>query len=94
MGNHVGRGRYLTEKNFSKELYLEFNLGPLFLRGNLAEKIFNLKKKDYVYKKYSSGQLATRYSHLVDCDEDAAVSTKRRLQEEKAHMPTDIWNMW
>ena len=25
MGNHVGRGRYLTEENFSKELYLGEN---------------------------------------------------------------------
>jgi len=22
MGNHVGKGRYLTEENFNKELYL------------------------------------------------------------------------
>ena len=89
----MGRGICLTEEMFSKELYFEFNLGSLFLCGNLAEKIFNLKKKEYVYKRYSSGQLATHYSHMVDCDEDAAVSTARRLQEEKAHMPTDIWNM-
>ena len=31
MGQHCGKNRYLTPENFSKELVLRFNLGPLHL---------------------------------------------------------------
>ena len=28
MSNHIGKGRYLNPHNFSKEICLEYNLGP------------------------------------------------------------------
>ena len=28
MANHIGKGRYLNPHNFSKEICLEYNLGP------------------------------------------------------------------
>ena len=110
MGNHIGKGRYLTPENFSKELYLgeqptgsywlsihspvpEFNLGPLFLLDSVAQKMFEMKKRDYVYKKTSSGNLSTHFSRLADCREGAAVSTLRRLEVDKAHLPTDLWKL-
>ena len=64
MGNHTGKGRYLTPENFGKELYLgecfgilvtysdpEFNPGPLFLLHSLAERMFGLRKRDYLYRR-------------------------------------------
>ena len=41
MGNHVGRGRYLTEENFSKELYLGENFALLY--GAKTYAIWNTK---------------------------------------------------
>ena len=35
MGQHCGKNRYLTPENFSKELVLRFNLGPLHLLNGL-----------------------------------------------------------
>ena len=91
MGNHCGKGRFLTETNFSIELYLQFNLGPLHLLHGLAEEIFNLKKKEYLYRKTATGQLSTYVKKLTDSKEGAAVATYRRLEEENSHLPTTMW---
>ena len=72
---------------------MKFNLGPLHQLGGLAEEILDLKSKEYVYKKKSSGQLATRASLLVDQVEGAAVATFRWLEEERAHVPIEMWTM-
>ena len=111
MGNHCGKGRYLTPENFSDELYLgermlvssdylaitishscpECNLGPLFLLKDLASLIYEKKNKNYVYKRKPSGRLATYYTQLRDHVEGSAVDTHRRLEAEKARLPTGLW---
>ena len=74
-------------------MFPAFNLGPLFLLDNLAKKIFDLKKREYIYKKTKTGHLSSHFSDLSDVTEGSAVATYRRLQVEKAHLPTSIWEM-
>ena len=46
MGQHCAKGRYLDPENFSKELVLNFNLGPLKDLDGLIDKVLkpNLEK--------------------------------------------------
>ena len=92
MKNHCGTGRYLEPVNFSKEICLEFNLGPLFMLNNIIDKLYNLKKREYVYKTNESGARSSHFSQLVDAEEGSAVRTYRQQQQEKSHLPVDIWN--
>ena len=46
MGQHCGKNRYLTPENFSKELVLRFNLGPLHLLNGLIDEVLALVTKD------------------------------------------------
>ena len=87
----TGRNRYLDPVNFSKEVYLEFNLGPLFLLEDLVNEVFELKKKQYIYKEKPSGNLSTHFSRLADATEGSSVRTYRNRQVEKAHVPLEIW---
>jgi len=105
MGNHIGKGRYLTADNFGKELYLgecfgilvtysdpEFNLGPLFLLHNLAERMLGLRKRDYLYRrKAHNGPLSSHFSRLANHEEGAAVSILRKVDVDKAHLPVKLW---
>ena len=72
--------------------YPEFNLGPLFMLKDLASQIYEKKKRNYVFKRKPSGRLATYFTRLRDNVEGSAVDTHRRLEAEKAHLPTSIWN--
>ena len=60
---------------------------------DLACMIYEKKKKQYVYQKKPSGQLSTYFARLRDHEEGSAVDTHRRLEAEKAHLPTSIWKM-
>ena len=91
MKNHSGKGRFLTPSNFNKEIFLEFNLGPPFLLKGLAKRIFNLKRKMYIYKRKADGSLVSHFSKLADADIGSAVLTYREKQVEKAHLPLDMW---
>jgi hypothetical protein len=59
----------------------------------LAEKMYNLRRREYVYKKTATGGLASHFSRLADSKEGSAVKTHRRLEVEKAHMPVDMWKL-
>ena len=72
--------------------YPEFNLGPLFMLKDLASQIYEKKKRNYVFKRKPSGHLATYFTRLRNNVEGSAVDTHRRLEAEKAHLPTSIWN--
>ena len=87
----TGQNRYLDPVKFSKEVYLEFNLGPLFLLEDLVNEVFELKKKQYIYKEKPSGNLSTHFSRLADATEGSSVRTYRNRQVEKAHVPLEIW---
>ena len=93
MSNHCGKGRYLEPVNFSKENCLEFNVGPVFLLNNMIEKLYNLRKRDFIYKTNEEGIMSSHFSKVVDSEEGSAVKTYRKQQLEKAHLPVDIWNL-
>ena len=93
MTNYCGKGRYLEPVNFSKEICLEFNLGPVFLLDNMIEKLYNLRKREYIYKTNESGALHLHFSHMADVDEESAVRTYRKQQLDKAHLPVEIWKL-
>ena len=42
MGQHCAKGRYLDPENFSKELVLNFNLGPLKDLDGLIDEVLAL----------------------------------------------------
>ena len=55
MNNYSGKGRHLRSINFNKEIYLEFNLGPTYLTEKLVRSVYELRKKEYLYKETSVG---------------------------------------
>ena len=57
----------------------------------LVNKIFNLKKRDYIYKKKCTGVLSTHFSQLTDPIEGSSTSTYRRIQCDKSHLPIKFW---
>ena len=72
-------------------LLLETNLGPTYMSEKLVEEVYHLRKKDYLYKETSTGELATHYTHLVDKNHGAAIRTYRAEQELKSKLPRAFW---
>ena len=66
-------------------------MGPLFVMDDVVREIYNLKNKEYIYRKKASGQLSTRFSWLADTEEGTAVKTFRKVKLSKVHMPVNIW---
>ena len=90
MNNHSGKGRHLRPINFNKEIYLEFNLGPTHLTENLVRSVYQLRKKDYLYKETSVGGLTHWVTERVDsCG--SALKTYRKEQFEKSCFPAEFW---
>ena len=58
---------------------------------DLASQIYEKNKRNYVFKRKPSGRLATYFKQLRDHVEGSAVDTHRRIEAEKAHLPTSIW---
>ena len=48
---HIGEGRFLQPENFSKEIRMRFNLGPLHLLQRFAEETVEERGKEY-FRKY------------------------------------------
>ena len=70
----------------------EFNLGPLHLLRNVAEKMYEIRPREYVYKQTKKkGIFNTRASRLADPEEGSAVKSWRQQQVLKAHLPVDMW---
>ena len=91
MNNHSGKERYLDPVNFSKEIYLKFNLGPLFMMEDVIQAVYDLKNKEYIYKRKASGALSTHFSLLADHVEGSAIKAYRETQVKKAHLPVKLW---
>ena len=83
MVTHGGKGRYLQPTNFSIEMFLRFNLGPLHHLKPFALKILEKRKKEYIKKTDRSNELFT--------DTSTAVQSSRQRQEEKAKLPLQLW---
>ena len=60
MGQHCAKGRYLDSENFSKELVLNFNLGPLKDLDGLIDEVLALDSaKSYLRKQVEIGRTTT-----------------------------------
>ena len=54
MQNHTGWNRHLQPHNFSREIVLRFNVGPLHTLEELVSKVYSAmrdKMKEFVYRK-------------------------------------------
>ena len=91
MNNHSGRGRHLRPINFNKEIFLEFNLGPTYLSEKLVKEVFELRKKEYLYKETTAGELTYWASTRTDEKFGSAIKTFRKEQLQKSRYPAEFW---
>ena len=86
MGQHCAKGRYLDPENFSKELVLNFNLGPLKDLDGLIDVLALDSAKSYLRKQVTIGRTATG-----DLNKSAALVTFQKKSEKKSHFPASFW---
>ena len=85
MGQHCAKGRYLDPENFSKELVLNFNLGPLKDLDGLIDEVLALDSaKSYLRKQVEIGRTTTR-----DLNKSAALATFQK-KNKKVATPSTI----
>ena len=89
MNSHCGKGRHLQPVNFSMELVLRFNLGPLHLMDKLIEEVLKSQNKEYVRRVQRKDKLIMR-----DVNVSAAVKTFRQQSEQYSRFPTEFWTEW
>ena len=84
---HCAKGCYLDPENFSKELVLNFNLGPLKDLDGLIDEVLVLESaKSYLRKQVTIGRTATG-----DLNKSAALATFQKKSEKKSHFPASFW---
>lgn len=83
---HASRNRHLDPTNFSKEIVLKFNLGPILELEDFIEEIYCTEKKDYIRKTSRIDQFVTK-----DLKKSAAVANFERKEKEKCHFPLSFW---
>ena len=71
MGQHCAKGCYLDPENFSKELVLNFNLGPLKDLDGLIDEVLALDS-------------ANSYLRKQDLNKSAALATFQKKSEKKS----------
>ena len=87
LGQHCAKECYLDPENFSKELVLNFNLGPLKdLDGQIDEVLALDSAKSYLRKQVTIGRTATG-----DLNKSAALATFQKKSEKKSHFPASFW---
>ena len=59
----------------------------------LVDKVFNLRKKEYVYKRNRQGQLVTSLHRLAYTSHGSAVKTYRKNDEKKSKVPLAFWKI-
>jgi hypothetical protein len=91
MNNHSGKGRYLRPVNFNKEIFLEVNLGPTYLAEKLVREVYELRKKDYLYKEDGEGRLQ-RAGRVADERYGSSLKTFRKKQMQKSRFPAVFWD--
>ena len=88
MNIHSGRNRHLKPENFSKELVLRYNLGPLHVLddNDFIEDIYSREKKEYMFKTLRADLLKTK-----TLTKGTAVDTFQKKEEKKSHFPLSFW---
>ena len=84
MNQHSGKNRFLTPENFSNEIVLRFNLGPMHLLEGLIGEVLALESpKCYLRKQ---GIVATD-----DTNKSTALGTLQKKNEQKSRFPVSFW---
>ena len=85
MGQHCAKGLYLDPENFSKELALNFNLGPLKDLVGLIDEVLALDSA----KSYLRKQVTIRRTITGDLNKSAALATfqKKSLKSHISQHP-------
>ena len=87
MNQHSGKNRYLEPENFSKEIVLRFNLGPMhLLEGLVAEVLAMDTAKFYLRKEIKIGRVVTD-----DLNKSSAMATFQKKNEKKSRFPNSFW---
>ena len=92
MNIHVGRNRYLKPDNFSKEIVLRYNLGPMHVLDNpkssynFVQDVYNRSKMEFVRRTERPDKISTK--NLI---KSSAISTFEKRSEEKSHFPSSFW---
>ena len=84
MNQHSGKNRFLTPENFSNEIVLRFNLGPMHLLEGLIGEVLALEStKCYLRKQ---GKVVTD-----DTNKSTALGTLQKKNEQKSRFPVSFW---
>ena len=92
MGIHGGRNRHLKPENFSKEIVLRYNLGPMHLLDNsksnvnFVQDVYNRYQKEFIRKTTRIDKIVTK-----DFSKSSAVATFEKKGEAKSHFPKSFW---
>lgn len=84
------QGRHLFPVNFNKEIYLEVNLGPTYRSEPLVKEVYELRKKEYLFKEDEYGRIVNAHT-VTDVNFGSAITTFRRNQDQKSRFPTVFW---
>jgi len=95
MNIHRGRGRNLHPVNFTKEMYLRFNLAPMHvLKQAFIPELVHAKvveeKKQY-FRKTEVTKQASRQSVLKFASVSGTISNFRVKEERRSHLPTGFY---
>ena len=85
---HGGQGRNLHPANFSKEIFLKFNLPPLHI---MKQKLIPEVAKDLVLNEKKVFQTKTLPGELKFAELSASVGNFRKNEEKNSHLPTSIF---
>ena len=80
MNQHSGKNRFLTPENFSNEIVLRFNLGPMHLLEGLIGEVLALE----------STKCYLRKQGIVVTD-DTNKSAAQKKNEQKSRFPVTFW---
>ena len=67
------------------------NLGPTYLTEKLVREVYELRKKDYLYKEDGEGRLQ-RAGRVADERYGSSLKTFRKKQMQKSRFPAVFWD--
>ena len=86
MANHSSN-RSLKPENFSKEIVLRFNLGPLHLLDGLINEVLTLDTtKSFLRKQIKVERVVTN-----NLNKSSAIASFQKESEEKSRFPASFW---
>ena len=85
---HGGQGRNLHPANFSKEIFLKFNLPPLHI---MKQKVIPEVARDLVLNEKKVFQTKSIPGKLKFDELSASVGNFRKNEENNSHLPTSIF---